>query len=55
MEAEVRIGLSEIEAIKDARKKAEEILDVEEKLKEAQELLKKLTNNPHKKWYQFWK
>jgi predicted nucleic acid-binding Zn-ribbon protein len=44
------------EKLKEAQKTQEEkILDAETKLKEAQELLKKLTNNPHKKWWQFWK
>lgn len=56
MGAEVRIGLSEFESIKEAQKTQEEkILDAETKLKEAQELLKNLTNNPRKKWYQLWK
>lgn len=42
--------------LKEAQKTQEEkILEAEEKLKEAQEVLKKLTNNPRKKWYQFWK
>lgn len=41
------------EELKEAQKTQEEkILDAETKLKEAQELLKKLTNNPRKKWYQ---
>jgi hypothetical protein len=41
---------------KEAQKTREEkILDAETKLKEAQELLKKLTNKSNKKWYQFWK
>jgi len=44
------------EELKEAQKtQAEKILEAEEKLKEAQEVLKKLTNNPRKKWYQFWK
>jgi predicted nucleic acid-binding Zn-ribbon protein len=44
------------EELKEAQKTQEEkILEAEEKLKEAQEVLKKLTNNPRKKWYQFWK
>lgn len=42
--------------LKEAQKTQEEkILDAETKLKEAQELLKNLTNNPRKKWYQLWK
>ena len=44
------------EELKEAQKtQAEKILDAEEKLKEAQEVLKKLTNIPRKKWYEFWK
>lgn len=44
------------EELKEAQKTQEEkILDAEEKLKEAQEVLKKLTNIPSKKWYEFWK
>jgi predicted nucleic acid-binding Zn-ribbon protein len=44
------------EELKEAQKtQAEKILDAEEKLKEAQEVLKKLTNIPSKKWWQFWK
>jgi predicted nucleic acid-binding Zn-ribbon protein len=44
------------EELKEAQKtQAEKILDAEEKLKEAQEVLKKLTNTPSKKWYEFWK
>lgn len=44
------------EELKEAQKtQAEKILDAEEKLKKAQEVLKKLTNIPRKKWYEFWK
>lgn len=44
------------EELKEAQKTQEEkILDAELKLKEAQEVLNKLTNIPRKKWYQFWK
>lgn len=44
------------EELKEAQKTQEEkILEAEEKLKEAQEALNKLTNKSNKKWYQFWK
>jgi predicted nucleic acid-binding Zn-ribbon protein len=42
--------------LKEAQKtQKEKILEAEEKLKEAQEVLNKLTNKSNKKWYQFWK